>query len=53
VKLSRRDFLRLSGATAGGAVALSTPPTGVAAAKASDKQFHLHKKIREEESNGR
>ena len=47
MKLSRRDFLKLSGATAGGAVALSTLPTGVAAAKASDKQFDLHKKIGE------
>jgi len=47
VKLSRRDFLKLSGATAGGAAALSAMPAGVAAKETSDEVFQLNKKIGE------
>lgn len=46
MKLSRRDFLKLSSATAGGVAALSTLPAGVASA-ASDKSFDLHKRFGE------
>jgi formate dehydrogenase major subunit len=47
VKLSRRDFLKLSGATAGGVAALSTFSGTAVAAEASDKQYRLHKRIGE------
>jgi len=48
MKLNRRSFLKLSGATAGGAVALSAMSPGVATAKEySDKRFELHKRVGE------
>ena len=47
MKLSRRNFLKLSGATAGGAVALSALPSEVAAKETSDEVFELTKKIGE------
>jgi formate dehydrogenase major subunit len=48
VKLSRRDFLKVTGATAGGAAALSAFPGGAAAGGTSSETFELHKQIGEQ-----
>lgn len=47
MKLSRRDFLKFSGATAGGVAALSALPSAAAAKETSDETFELHKLIGE------